>query len=145
MTRPAPAVQRLGPVRAVAAPESVAAFRRATGWEAAAGPPPASFPVIVMHLPEIGDAVRAAAEEVGMPVHEAQHFEYSRPIGAGESYDLMIEMRRETEPARLIVSADVFALDGVQVGRIVSTLRLIDPKTVASAAGGGARPQRPSP
>lgn len=135
MTSPAPALQRLGPVRATAAPESVAAFRRATGWEAADGPPPASFPVIVMHLPEIGDAVRAASEEVGLPVHEAQQFEYSRPIRTGESYDLLIEMRRESEPARLIVSADVFALDGVQVGRIVSTLRLIDPRTIPGMTG----------
>jgi len=138
MTEPAPAVQRFGPVRAIAAPESVAAFRLATGWESAEGAPPASFPVIVMHLPEIGDAVRAAAEEVGLPVHEAQQFEYSRPIRTGDSYDLMIEMRREAEPARLIVSADVFALDGEKVGRIVSTLRLIDPATIAALSG--ARP-----
>jgi hypothetical protein len=126
----APLVQRSGPFRVTASPEGVAAFRRVTGWREAEGPPPASFPVVVMHLPEIGGAVRAAAEEVGLPVHEAQHFEYSRPIRAGESYDLMIEMRRESDPARLIVSAEVFDLDGAQIGRIVSTLRLIDPASI---------------
>lgn len=133
-----PDVQRLGPLRATAAPEAVAAFRHATGWRAD-GPPPASFPVVVMHFPEIGDAVRLAAEEVGLPVHEAQHFEYSRPIRPGESYDLMIEMRRETEPARLIVAADVFDVAGEKVGRIVSTLRLIDPAAIPGAKAGAGR------
>lgn len=130
-----PAIQHMGPLRATASPEVVAAFRLATGWRDADGPPPASFPVIVMNLPEIGGAVRAAAEEVGLPVHEAQHFEYVRPIRLGESYDLMLEFRREQEPARLIVTADVFDIEGARVGRIVSTLRLIDP----AAIPGGAR------
>ena len=73
---------------------------------------PRAFRSSWMHLPEIGGAVRAAAEEVGLPVHEAQHFEYVRPIRLGESYDLMLEFRREQEPARLIVTADVFDLEG---------------------------------
>ena len=135
-----PAIQHMGPLRATASPDVVAAFRLATGWRDADGPPPASFPVIVMNLPEIGGAVRAAAEEVGLPVHEAQHFEYVRPIRLGESYDLMLEFRREQEPARLIVKADVFDIEGARVGRIVSTLRLIDPAAIPGAARkGGAR------
>jgi hypothetical protein len=133
---PTPPIQHMGPLRATASPDVVAAFRRATGWREAEGPPPASFPVIVMNLPEIGGAVRAAAEEIGLPVHEAQHFEYVRPIQLGESYDLMLEFRREMEPARLIVTAEVFDTDGARVGRIVSTLRLIDAATIPR----GARP-----
>ena len=43
-------------------------------------PPPASFPVVWMRLPEIGEPIRAAAQEVGLPVHEAQHFDYARPL-----------------------------------------------------------------
>jgi hypothetical protein len=129
-----PLVQHMGPLRATASPDVVAAFRRATGWREAEGLPPASFPVIVMNLPEIGGAVRAAAQEIGLPVHEAQHFEYVRPIQLGESYDLMLEFRRELEPARLIVTAEVFDTEGVRVGRIVSTLRLIDPATIPGAA-----------
>jgi hypothetical protein len=134
----APPVQRSGPFRMTASPEAVAAFRRVTGWRKAEGPPPVSFPVLAMHMPEIGGAVRAAAEEVGLPVHEAQHFEFSRPFRPGESCDLMIEMRRESEPARLIVSGDVFDLDGVRIGRIVSTLRLIDPASINPASSPGA-------
>ncbi len=80
-----------------------------------------------MRLPEFGDPIRAAAQEVGLPVHEAQQFEYVRPLEAGRDYDLMLELRRENQPARLIATAEVFDLDGVFVARVVSTLRLIDP------------------
>ena len=126
--------QRAGPLRVSAAPEAIRAFRRETGWIDAEGldllPPPASFPVVWMRLPEIGEPIRAAAEEIGLPVHEAQTFSYERPLVSGRDYDLMLELRREAAPARLIATAEVFDLAGAFVARIVSTLRLIDPKTI---------------
>jgi hypothetical protein len=133
MQSAASAVQFLGPIRVTADPDTVAAYRRVAGWPHAEGQPPASFPVVVMNLPEVGDAIRAAAQEVGLPVHEAQHFEYSRPIRLGEYYDLMLELRRESDPARLVVSAEVSDSSGARIGRIVSTLRLIDPATIPGA------------
>ncbi len=120
-------LQRAGPLRVSASPDAIRAFRRQTGWGEADGPPPAAFPVVWMRLPEIGDPIRAAAQEVGLPVHEAQQFEYARPLETGRDYDLMLELRRENQPARLIATAEVFDLDGVFVARIISTLRLIDP------------------
>lgn len=123
-------VRRAGPLRVSTSPEAVREFRRQTGWGEADGPPPASFPVVWMRLKEIGEPIRAAAQEVGLPVHEAQHFEYARPLATGRDYDLMLEMRRESEPARLIATAEVFDLDGAFVARIVSTLRLIDPDSI---------------
>ena len=66
-----------------------------------------------------------------MPVHEAQHFEYARPLETGRSYDLMLELRRENDPMRLIATATIFDLSGAFVARVVSTLRLIDPATVS--------------
>jgi hypothetical protein len=130
MESDAPPVQRSGPLRVTPSADAVREFRRETGWGEADGPPPASFPVVWMRLPEIGGPIRAAAQEVGLPVHEAQHFEYVRPLVTGEYYDLMLELRRETHPPRLIATADLFDLDGAFVGRSVSTLRLIDPQSL---------------
>jgi hypothetical protein len=130
----APKIQRAGPLRVSASPEAVRLFRRETGWGEPDGPPPASFPVVWMRLPEIGDPIRAAAQEVGLPVHEAQHFEYARPLETGRDYDLMLELRREADPARLIATAEVLDLEGAFVARIVSILRLIDPKSLPAPA-----------
>jgi len=124
------ATQRAGPLRVTASPEAVRRFRAETGWGEAEGPPPASFPVVWMRLPEIGEPIRAAAQAVGLPVHEAQHFDYQRPLETGGDYDLMLELRREKDPARLVATAEVFDLDGGFVARIVSTLRLIDPNAI---------------
>jgi hypothetical protein len=123
-------IERAGPLRVTTSPEAVRRFRSETGWGEAEGPPPASFPVVWMRLPEIGEPIRAAAQEVGLPVHEAQHFDYRRPLETGRDYDLMLELRREKDPARLIATAEVFDLDGGFVARIVSTLRLIDPNAI---------------
>jgi hypothetical protein len=90
-----------------------------------------------MRMPEIGEPIRAAAEEVGLPVHEAQHFDYVRPLETGASYDLMLELRRENDPARLVATAEIFDLSGVYVARVVSTLRLIDPESIARIQAGG--------
>ena len=135
MESAAPSIQRAGPLRVAVSPEAVRRFRRETGWGEADGPPPASFPVVWMRLPEIGGPIRAAAEEIGLPVHEAQHFDYARPLETGRDYDLMLELRRETGPARLIATAEVFDLDGVFVARVASTLRLIDPKSIPARWG----------
>ncbi len=125
-----PIVQRAGPLRVAASPEDVRAFRRETGWSEADGPPPASFPVVWMRMKEIGEPIRAAAQAVGLPVHEAQNFDYARPLATGEDYDLMLELRRQSDPARLIATAEIFDLAGVFVARVVSTMRLIDPDSV---------------
>lgn len=134
---PTPTIQRAGPLRVVTSPEAVRAFRRETGWGDEDGAPPASFPVVWMRMPEIGEPIRAAAEEVGLPVHEAQHFDYVRPLETGASYDLMLELRRENDPARLVATAEIFDLSGVYVARVVSTLRLIDPESIARIQAGG--------
>lgn len=125
-----PTVQRAGPLRVSASPETVRAFRRETGWSEGDGPPPASFPVVWMRMKEIGEPIRAAAQAIGLPVHEAQNFDYVRPLAIGEDYDLMLELRRESDPARLIATAEIFDLAGVFVARVVSILRLIDPSSV---------------
>jgi hypothetical protein len=110
--------------------EAVRAFRRETGWREENGAVPLSFPVVWMKSPEIGEPIRAAAQEIGLPVHEAQQFDYREPLQLDRVYDLILELRREADPPRLIASAEIYATDGVLVGRVVSTLRLIDPAAI---------------
>ncbi|MCW2315031.1 hypothetical protein M2322_000551 [Rhodoblastus acidophilus] len=126
----APKVERAGPLRVTTASEAVRTFRLETGWPGAEGVVPLSFPVVWMKSPEIAEPIRAAAEEVGLPLHEAQSFDYIERLELDRSYDLMLEMRRETDPPRLVAKADIHATDGSLVGHVVSTLRLIDPTSV---------------
>jgi hypothetical protein len=129
-------IQRAGPLRVSVSPEAVRRFRHETGWGEAEGPPPASFPVVWMRLPEIGGPIRAAAEEIGLPVHEAQHFDNARLMVTPADKELRSVLRREADPARLIATAEVFDLDGVFVARVASILRLIDPKSIPAPGGG---------
>ncbi|MBB4196976.1 hypothetical protein CCR94_23600 [Rhodoblastus sphagnicola] len=126
----APTVQRAGPLRVTTAKEAVRAFRRETGWRDEDGAVPLSFPVVWMKSPEIGEPIRAAAQEIGLPVHEAQNFDYFEPLQLDKAYDLMLELRREMDPPRLIATAEIHAVDGSIVGSVVSTLRLIDPAAI---------------
>jgi hypothetical protein len=125
-----PTIRRAGPLRVWTARESVRAFRRETGWREENGVVPLSFPVVWMKIPEIGEPIRAAAQETGLPVHEAQQFDYLEPLQLDTAYDLMLELRREADPPRLVASAEIHTTDGVLVGRVVSTLRLIDPSAI---------------
>jgi len=122
-----PLIQRAGPVRVTTAVESVRAFRRETGWRDEDDTVPLSFPVVWMKSPEIGEPVRAAAQAIGLPVHEAQMFEYAQLLEIDRTYDLMLELRREGDPPRLVASAQIFTPDGTNVGIVVTTLRLISP------------------
>lgn len=128
-------IQRAGPLRVTTSSDIVRAFRRETGWREGGELLPASFPVVWMRIPEIGEPIRAAAQEIGLPVHEAQQFEYVRPLEIDQSYDLMLEMHRETNPDRLIAIAEVYATNGEYLARIVSTLRLIDPASIPDSQG----------
>jgi hypothetical protein len=59
-------------------------------------------------------------------VHESQGFDYDKPLETGRSYDLMVVLRREEAPARLIVEGEISDLDGRRVGSLVSVMRLVD-------------------
>jgi hypothetical protein len=117
---------RVGPLRVATAPGAVRAFRRETGWDELDGPPPASFPVIWLREKAIGEIFRAAALDGGAPVHESQRFDYEIPLETGRTYELMVVLRREDEPSRLIVEGEISDLDGRRVGSLVSVMRLVD-------------------
>jgi hypothetical protein len=126
----APPTSRAGPVRVTTSRETVRAFRREAGWRAEDGAVPLSFPVVWMKIPEIGGAISDAAREVGAPVHESQEFQYKECLQIDEVYDLMLELRRETEPQRLIATAEILAEDGRSVGTVVTTIRLVSAEAV---------------
>lgn len=118
-------VLRSGPVRVTTARDAVREFRRQAGWRHEEGDVPLSFPVVWMKSPEIGDPIRLAAQELGLPVHESQEFQYFEPLQIDTSYDLMVELKCESDPARLVATAQIFTPDGTTIGRVVSILRLI--------------------
>jgi hypothetical protein len=118
-------VLRSGPVRVTTARDAVHEFRRQAGWRYGEGNVPLSFPVVWMKNPEIGEPIRLAAQEIGLPVHESQEFQYSHPLQIDTAYDLMVELKCEADPARLVATAQIFTPDGASIGRVVSILRLI--------------------
>lgn len=118
-------VLRSGPVRVTTARDAVREFRRETGWRHDDGDVPLSFPVVWMKSPEIQEPILLAAQEVGLPVHESQEFHYAEPLLVDAAYDLMLELKCESEPARLVATAQIFTPEGKSIGRIVSILRLI--------------------
>lgn len=124
-----PNIRRAGPVRVTTAKDAVRAFRRATGWRDEDGAVPLSFPVVWMKSPEIGGPIREAAQEIGLPVHESQQFEYVQLLQVERVYDLMVELKREFAPPRLVATAQIFTLEGKSIGTVISTLRLIVPQS----------------
>jgi hypothetical protein len=128
-----PRVLRSGPVRVTTAAEAVREFRRESGWRHDGGDVPLSFPVVWMKSPEIKEAIRLATQDVGLPIHESQEFQYAKPLQIDAAYNLMLELEYESDPARLVATAQIFTPDGMTIGSAVSKLRLIlTPLQVAS-------------
>jgi hypothetical protein len=125
-------VLRSGPLRVNTAREAVRDFRREAGWRDEEGDVPLSFPVVWMKSPEIGEPIRLAARDIGLPVHESQEFHYAQPLQVDAVYDLMLELKCESDPARLVATAKIFLPDGTSIGRVVTVLRLIIAAELAS-------------
>ena len=116
---------RFGPILVTASPEAVRQFRRETGWEAAEGPPPTSFPAVWLREPAIRTKIRHMAEGFGVPVHEAQHFVYAQPLQTGQTYALTLEATREADPPRLSIAGEIHEPEGALVAEVFSVLRLV--------------------
>jgi hypothetical protein len=115
-------------------PDRVAAFRAATGSSAeqganhAAGEPavPLTYPFCWM----TSAAVRPVLERmidpaVMLPIHEAQSFDYRRPLALDTDYRIAFAFERKAEPARLVVNAAVSTPTGEPCAAFETVLRLV--------------------
>jgi len=104
--------RRVGPLTVRAGAAEVDAFRRATFEAPSEKGVPFSFPVRWFTHPMI----RAAGAELGdstpwVPIHESQSFDYERPLEIDVDYRMMIDITRESEPARLILRAEITGME----------------------------------
>ncbi|MFO1168420.1 MAG: hypothetical protein U1E19_09950 [Rhodoblastus sp.] len=113
----------LGPFEVATDPAVVAAFAAATG--APSGEIPVTFPIVWLSASELKAALRAAAGDDFLPVHESQSFDYARALTPGAAYRLTAAARREAAPERLIVEADVSEPSGAPVLSMRAVLRLV--------------------
>ena len=113
----------LGPFDVATEPNAIAAFAAAIGMPP--GEIPATFPIVWLSAADLKAALRAAAGDDCLPVHESQSFDYARPLIAGASYRLTAAARRETGPERLVVEASVLELSGAPALTMRAVLRLV--------------------
>lgn len=118
---------RIGPLRVVADEERIARYRRETGFpDTLEKIVPVAFPVVWMTAEEIETAIRDfLADADVVPVHESQSFHYFAPLRVGESYDLTVSMRREAEPPRLSVNANLVTTGGEPRLHAETLLRIV--------------------
>ena len=119
--------------------ESVAAFKRAAGACAAqgarddvacgaAGEPavPLTYPFCWLAMQQVRPTLeRMIGRPAYLPVHEAQSFNYERPLALGADYRLAFSFRRANEPLRLIVNAKISTPQGQSCAQFDTILRLV--------------------
>jgi len=122
---------RLDPIAVRADAAEAAAFRRATldAAEACdADELPFTFPVRWLARSEIRAAVARLLNEQDsaalLPLHESQSFDYAAPLRADVDYRMRVHMRRESEAAQLVLSAEIGPDEGIVHLRMEMVLRL---------------------
>lgn len=121
-----PAPLRLSALKVRIEPKAVEKFRTAIGDAALEAAPPATFPICWLTLPVIRDAMREIiGGEAVLPVHAAQSFAYERSLEVGADYLLDVELRREEDPPRLLIKAQISTPRGETCGSAETVLRLV--------------------
>ena len=119
-----PAERPLGTFTVRATAAAAAAFARETG-NLPQGVP-FTFPVRWLARP---DFLEAAVEMIGdanwVPIHESQSFDYRAPLAVDEDYAMTVAMKRETEPSRIILLADIGPADGAPLLTMEMMLRIV--------------------
>jgi hypothetical protein len=108
----APSPIRIGPLAVKADPARVTEFQGATFGDTEAGCVlPFTFPVCWLAAPEIRAGVASLVREddgaVLLPLHESQSFDYAAPLLADIDYRMSVDIRKEREPLRLVLQAEV--------------------------------------
>ncbi len=105
-------------VRATAAEAS--AFRRETGGVGQGVP--VTFPVRWLARADFhAVAVDMIGDANWVPIHESQSFHYQAPLAPDTDYEMAVIMKREIEPSRIVLVAEI----GVQGGAPHFTMEMI--------------------
>ena len=120
-----PAPTPLGCFTVTGHASEVDAFRRATGLSTPDGAVlPLTFPMRWLAAPEVKDAVGAMVPHDVALVHEAQSFDYERPLRVGTAYTLTLRAHREADPDRVVLHGAIATGDCEPVARLETVLRL---------------------
>ncbi|MGO9674827.1 MAG: hypothetical protein ACLPSF_11800 [Methylocella sp.] len=116
----------------------VAAFRAATvgaEFEAAAPAVPLTYPFCWMTSPEVRPMLERMIGEPGLlPIHEAQSFDYHRPLALDAGYRVAFTFARTTGPERLTVAATISTPGGERCAAFETVLRLVPRARLPGAA-----------
>lgn len=115
----------LGPLPVRVEPDRAAALGAATRSPDAGVP--ATFPIVWLSQPAIRDALMGLLAPGELPFHEEQAFDYASPLESGIGYSLFVDLARDEEPARIVLSARAEAANGQTVMTAKTVLRLLRP------------------
>jgi hypothetical protein len=115
---------QIGPLRLTVDPDRARAYAIETGGDGATAP--LAYPAVWLTEPRLAEVVNGICADLDVvPVHESQTFSYDSPLVAGESYDVIVALRREETPPRLIADATIVTTTGAPAARIETMLRLV--------------------
>jgi len=114
----------LGPLRLQVDPKRAKTYALETGGAGLSVP--LTYPAVWLAEPILLEVIQdlCRSQDV-IPVHESQSFLYTLELAFGESYDLYILLKRETEPSRLIIEATIKTTTNKPVATIETILRLV--------------------
>lgn len=101
-----PPDRALGPFAVRAATAEAAAFAHETGGND--GAVPFTFPVRWLARPEFqAVATELIGNDRWVPIHESQSFDYRASLAVDTDYVMTVTMKREVEPSRIILVAQI--------------------------------------
>ncbi|MFM8647350.1 MAG: hypothetical protein ACKOB7_06165 [Methylocystis sp.] len=114
----------LGPLRLQVDPTRAKTYALETGGDGLSAP--LAYPAVWLAEPTLLEIIQdlCRSQDV-IPVHESQSFFYTLELALGESYDLYVLLKRETEPSRLIIEATIKTTTNRLVATIETILRLV--------------------
>jgi hypothetical protein len=119
-----PAERPLGTFTVRATAAEAAAFARETGNPEHGVP--FTFPVRWLARPDfLATAVEMIGDANWVPIHESQSFDYRAPLAVETDYAMTVTMKRETEPSRIILLANIGPAGGAPLLDMEMMLRIV--------------------
>ncbi|VTZ26067.1 conserved hypothetical protein [Methylocella tundrae] len=120
--------------------EKIAAFRRESGDAVGqtAGENfdpnavPLTYPFCWLTMPEIRPTLEGRIGAGFLPVHEAQSFDYDRPLAVGRDYLLDFTFTRTSDPERLTVKVAISTPDAGTWATFETVLRIVPLAAIAA-------------